>query len=72
MSQRINIQRNHYRGDFHNFGGALVAGGVFNAENIFIGSQPVDGVRNGGPDLLEKEGLCVLSLGMFTHLVLQH
>ncbi len=71
MSSQVNVQRHHHGGNIHNFGGTFIAGAVFHAGNIFIGSQPVDGVQKGGPGLLEKEGLCVLSLGMFIHFVLQ-
>ncbi len=50
MSQQGHVQRNHY-GEIDNFGGTLVAGGIFNAEIILFGSRPVDAVQKGEPDL---------------------
>ncbi len=63
MSQRY--QRNDFSGEINNVGGTFVAGAVFNSGggNIYVGGRPFDSRQNSGHDLLEKGGLCVLSLG---------
>jgi hypothetical protein len=65
MLQLGHVQRNVYHGEINNSGGTLVAGGIFNAENVFFGSRPVDAAQKGELDLLKREGLCVLSLCMY-------
>ncbi len=72
MSQLVHIQRNDFRGEINNFGGTFVTGAVFNSGggNIFIGGRQTQDAWGIGQDILEREGLCVLSLGMSVGLYL--
>ncbi len=64
MSQLVQVQRNRFGGSLQNYGGTFIAGAVINSGggDIYINSQPADGRPKHELDLLDKEGLCLLSL----------